>query len=143
MNEITIDNQTIGYIKLFESYARTNVYECLENEEMVLFVVGERKLADIFKKHENIIADLKTKINKRIIMAEFSSDLLTFIHNLFYRYDVREIDLIWKENITNVFIAIAPENIGKAIGKDSRNIKLMRDAIARYFKIKNVIIKQR
>ncbi len=143
MNEITVDNQTMGYIKLFESYARTNVYECLENEEMVLFVVGERKLADVFKKHENIIADLKTKINKRIIMAEFSSDLLTFIHNLFYRYDVREIDLIWKENITNVFIAIAPENIGKAIGKDSRNIKLMRDAIARYFKIKNVIIKQR
>ncbi len=143
MNEITVDNQTMGYIKLFESYARTSVYECLENEEMVLFVVGERKLADIFKKHENIIADLKTKINKRILMAEFSSDLLTFIHNLFYRYDVKEIDLIWKENITNVFIAIAPENIGKAIGKDSRNIKLMRDAIARYFKIKNVIIKQR
>lgn len=143
MNEITIDNQTMGYIKLFESYTRTNVYECIENEEMVLFVVGERKLADIFKKHENIIPDLKAKINKRILMAEFSNDLLTFVHNLFYRYDVKEIDLIWKENITNVFIEIAPENIGKAIGKDSRNIKLMRDAISRYFKIKNVIIKQR
>jgi len=143
MNEITIDNQTMGYIKLFESYTRTNVYECIENDEMVLFVVGERKLADIFKRHENIIPDLKAKINKRILMAEFSSDLLTFIHNLFYRYDVKEIDLIWKENITNVFIEIAPENIGKAIGKDSRNIKLMRDAISRYFKIKNVIIKQR
>ena len=51
MNEITLDNQTIGFIKLFESYTRTNVYECLENEEMVLFVVGEHKLAEIFKKH--------------------------------------------------------------------------------------------
>ena len=74
MNEITLDNQTIGFIKLFESYTRTNVFECLENEEMVLFVVGEHKLADIFKKHENIIADLKAKINKRIVMAEFSPD---------------------------------------------------------------------
>ncbi len=143
MNEIILDNQTLGYIKLFESYTRTNVYECLENEEMVLFVVGERKLAEIFKKHEKIITDLKEKINKRIIMAEFSQDLLTFTRNLFYRYEVREIDLIWKENTTNIFLTIAPENIGKAIGKDSRNIKLMRDAIARYFKIKNVIIKQR
>ncbi|MEM0139464.1 MAG: NusA-like transcription termination signal-binding factor [Ferroplasma sp.] len=143
MSEITIDNETIGYIKLFESYARTNVYECLENEEMILFVVGEHKLADIFKKHENIIADLKSKINKRIVMAEFSADLLTFTKNLFYRYGVNEINLSWKDNITNIFVGIAPENIGKAIGKDSRNIILMRDAIARYFKIKNVIIKQR
>ncbi len=143
MNEITMDNETIGYIKLFESYTRTNVFECLENEEMALFVVGEHKLAEIFKKNENIIADLKTKINKRIIMAEFSSDLLTFTKNLFYRYGINEINLIWKDNITNIFVGIAPENIGRAIGKDSRNIKLMRDAIARYFKIKNVIIKQR
>ncbi len=54
MNEITLDNTTLGYIKLFESYTKTNVYECLENEEMVLFVVGERKLAEIFKKHEKL-----------------------------------------------------------------------------------------
>ncbi|KJE49435.1 MULTISPECIES: NusA-like transcription termination signal-binding factor [Acidiplasma] len=143
MNEITLDNTTLGYIKLFESYTKTNVYECLENEEMVLFVVGERKLAEIFKKHEKIITDLKDKINKRILMAEYSPDLLTFVHNLFFRYDVKEIDLIWKDNATNVFVSIAPENIGRAIGKESRNVKLMRDAIARYFKIKNVIIKQR
>jgi N utilization substance protein A len=143
MNEITLDNQTIGFIKLFESYTRTSVYECLENEEMVLFVVGEHKLAEIFKKHENIIPDLKAKINKRIVMAEFSPDLLTFTKNLFYRYSVNEVNLIWKDNITNIFIGIATENIGKAIGKDSRNIKLMRDAISRYFRIKNVIIKQR
>ncbi len=76
-------------------------------------------------------------------MAEYSPDLLTFVHNLFFRYDVKEIDLIWKDNATNVFVSIAPENIGRAIGKESRNVKLMRDAIARYFKIKNVIIKQR
>jgi len=143
MNEITLDNTTLGYIKLFESYTKTNVYECLENEEMVLFVVGERKLEEIFKKHEKIITDLKDKINKRILMAEYSPDLLTFVHNLFFRYDVKEIDLIWKDNATNVFVSIAPENIGRAIGKESRNVKLMRDAIARYFKIKNVIIKQR
>ena len=86
---------------------------------------------------------MKAKINKRIVMAEFSPDLLTFTRNLFYRYGVSEINLIWKDSITNIFVGIASENIGKAIGKDSRNIKLMRDAISRYFKIKNVIIKQR
>ena len=36
----------------------------LGSEEMVLFVVGEHKQADIFKKHENIIADLKARSTK-------------------------------------------------------------------------------
>ncbi|AAT42841.1 NusA-like transcription termination signal-binding factor [Picrophilus oshimae] len=143
MNEITIDNKTLENIKLFESYAKTRVYECLENEEMILFVVGERKLAEIFKRNPDIISALKEKINKRILLAEYSSDLLTFVKNLFFKYEIREIEIYWKENQTTIYLTIAPENIGRAIGKDSRNIKLMKDAVSRYFHIKSIIIRQK
>ncbi len=143
MNEITIDNKTLESIKLFESYAKTRVYECLENEEMILFVVGERKLAEIFKRNPDIISALKEKINKRILLAEYSNDLLTFVKNLFFKYEIREIEIYWKENQTTIYLTIAPENIGRAIGKDSRNIKLMKDAVSRYFHVKSIIIRQK
>ena len=95
MKEMTVDNRMMGYIALFEKLGRVELKECLENEDMVLFLVWERKLAELFKRNANIITELKDRINKHILVAETSRDLLTLVKNLFYRFGVREIYLNW------------------------------------------------
>ncbi|AKA47760.1 antitermination protein NusA [uncultured archaeon] len=142
MKEMTVDNRMMGYIALFEKLGRVELKECLENEDMVLFLVGERKLAELFKRNANIITELKDRINKHILVAETSRDLLTLVKNLFYRFGVREIYLNWKQGQIDILVGVEQSEIGKAIGKEGRNIKLMREAVSRFYNIKSLNIKQ-
>ena len=142
MKEVTIDNKIMGYIALFERIGRVELRECLENEDMVLFIVGERKLAELFKRNSNIISELKERVNKHILVAESSRDLVTYVKNLFFRFGVKEVIVTWKEGQTDILVAVDQGEIGKAIGKEGRNIKLFREAISRGFNIKSLNIKQ-
>ena len=142
MKEITIDNKIMGYIAMFERISRVELKECLENDDMVLFIVGEKRLAEIFNRNKNIVSELKEKVNKHILLAESSRDLLMFVKNLFYRYGVKEIDITWKENMTDILVAVETTEIGKAIGKEGRNIKLLKEAVGRFFPIHSLNIKQ-
>ncbi len=142
MKEVTIDNKIMGYIALFEKIGRVELRECLENEDMVLFIVGERKPAELFKRNPNIITSLKDKVNKHILVAEFSRDLLTYVRNVFFRFKVKEIYINWKEGQIDILVSVEQSEVGKAIGKEGRNIKLFREAISRSFNIKSLNIKQ-
>ncbi|MHB1493122.1 MAG: NusA-like transcription termination signal-binding factor [Thermoplasmataceae archaeon] len=140
--EVTIDNKIMGYIALFEKTAKIPLKECLDNEDMVLFIIGEKKMAEMFAKNQNIIAQLKEHINKHILVAEISRDLLTFVQNLFFRFGTREINITWKQGRIDIQVAVDPMKTGSAIGKEGRNIRLMKDAVSRIFEIGSLSIKQ-
>ncbi|MFG1449237.1 MAG: NusA-like transcription termination signal-binding factor [Thermoplasmataceae archaeon] len=142
MKEITIDNKIMGYITLFEKVSHVEVKECSENEDMILFIVGERKLQDLFRKNENALATIRERTNKHVLVAEQSRDLITFVRNIFHRFGVREIIVTWREGSTDVLVGVNQNDVGKAIGKEGRNIKLFREAIARAFNVRSVNIKQ-
>ena len=91
MKEITIDNKIMGYITLFEKVAHVEVKECVENEDMILFIVGERKLQEIFKRNENSIQVIRERTNKHVLIAEQSRDLLTFVRNMGNLLEQRDI----------------------------------------------------
>jgi N utilization substance protein A len=139
---VVIDNRIIEYRALFEKIGRVEIRECMENEDMVIFVVGERKMAEMFQRNQNIIADLREKINKHILVAEYSRDLVSFIKNLYHRFGVTEISINWKQGQIDIQVGVELNEIGKAIGKEGRNVKLMKDIVSRFFEIKNLGIKQ-
>ncbi|MCL4420375.1 MAG: NusA-like transcription termination signal-binding factor [Candidatus Thermoplasmatota archaeon] len=142
MKEITIDNRLMGYIALFEKIGKIDVKECLENDDMVLFLVGEHKMGEMFKRNPNVMSELKEKINKHILVAEISKDLLSMVKNLYYRFKVKEIYISWKMEQTEVVVSVEQTEVGKVIGKEGRNIKLFKEALSRYFNVKSLSIKQ-
>ena len=142
MKEVTIDNRMMENIVLFEKLARTEVKEYLENEDMILYIVGEKRIGDIFKQNPEIVSRLREKTSKHILMAEQSRDLLTFVRNILLRFGIKEIYVIWRGGQTEVQVVVEQEDIGKVIGKEGRNIKLFRDAVQRLFNVKNVSVKQ-
>jgi N utilization substance protein A len=109
---------------------------------MILFIVGERKLQDLFRRNENALATIRERTNKHVLVAEQSRDLITFVRNIFHRFGVREIIVTWKEGNTDVLVGVNQNDVGKAIGKEGRNIKLFREAIVRAFNVRSVNIKQ-
>ncbi len=142
MKDIVVDNKIMGYIAIFERIAHTELKECLENEDMIIFIVGEKRMAELFKRNPSFVAELKQKTNKHILVAEASHDLINFVRNIFFRLGVKEIQVNWKEGMTDVLVSVDPMEIGKAIGKEGRNIKLFRDTVQRFFNIRNLAIKQ-
>ncbi|MHB1439605.1 MAG: NusA-like transcription termination signal-binding factor [Cuniculiplasma sp.] len=140
---IVIDNRIIEYRALFEKVTRgVQAEECMENEDMVIFIVGERRMAEMFKRNQNVILNLREKINKHILVAEYSRDLLTFIRNLYFRFGVKEIEIAWKQGSVDVQVGVDIGEVGKAIGKEGRNIKLMKEIVSRFYEVKNFGIKQ-
>jgi N utilization substance protein A len=142
MKDIVVDNKIMGYIAIFERIAHTELKECLENDDMIVFIVGEKKMAELFKRNPSFVSELKQKTNKHILVAEASHDLINFVRNIFFRLGVKEIQVNWKEGTTDVLVSVDPMEIGKAIGKEGRNIKLFRDTVQRFFNIRNLAIKQ-
>ncbi len=139
---VVIDNRIMEYRNLFEKVGRVEIKECMENEDMVIFIVPERKLSEMFQRNPNVIATLKEKINKHILVAEFSKDILVFIRNLYFRYGVKEIDIYWKQGPMDIQVGVDPNEVGKAIGKEGRNVKLMKEVVSRFYEIRNFGIKQ-
>ncbi len=142
MKEVTIDNKIMGYIALFEKLTRVELKQCLENEDMIIFVVGERRLQDVFGRNQDIISNLRDKLNKQVLVAEASRDLLTFVRNLLFRFSLKEVTVTWKGGQTDVLVAVEQMEVGKLIGKEGRNIKLFREAVGRFFPIKSMNVKQ-
>ena len=44
--------------------------------------------------------------------------------------------------MTDILVAVETTEIGKAIGKEGRNIKLLKEAVGRFFPIHSLNIKQ-
>ncbi|MGP6207354.1 NusA-like transcription termination signal-binding factor [Cuniculiplasma sp. SKW3] len=139
---VTIDNRIMELRALFDRIARVEVKECMENEDMVLFIVPERKMAEMFKRNQNVVANLKEKINKHILIAEYSRDLISFVRNLYFRFGIKEISVKWEQGQIDIQVAVDPNEVGKAIGKEGRNVKLLKDAISRFTEIRSLSIKQ-
>ena len=139
---IVIDNRIIEYRALFARVTKIEVKECMENEDMVVFIIQERKMAEMFKRNPDVVNRLREKINKHILIAESSRDLLSFIKNLYFRYGVREIDIRWNQGQIDIHVGVDPNEVGKAIGKEGRNVKLMKDIVGRFYEIRNLSIKQ-
>ena len=96
----------------------------------------------MFKRNPDVVNRLREKINKHILIAESSRDLLSFIKNLYFRYGVREIDIRWNQGQIDIHVGVDPNEVGKAIGKEGRNVKLMKDIVSRFYEIRNLSIKQ-
>ncbi|MGP6221032.1 NusA-like transcription termination signal-binding factor [Caldiplasma sukawensis] len=139
--EIIIDNKLMEYRKVFEKISRVDIKDLIENDDLVIFIVNEHRMAEMFRKNKNVVAELREKVKKSILIAEYSTDLITYVRNIFFRYKVNEIHVTWRETGMDVQVSVDPAEIGKAIGKDGKNIKMIRDLVARSYNVKTMGVK--
>ena len=82
--DIVLTEDTLRFIKLFESITKANVMDCMETEDKLVFVVekGQGNTA-VGKKGEHVIK-LKEKTGKNIQVVEYSDDPEQFVMNVFH-----------------------------------------------------------
>ena len=140
MAEVTFDEQTIKYVALFQDMTRTTVVDCVDAQDRLIFVVKEGDIGKAIGKKGEHVAKLKRLFNKDIHIVEFSDEPEKFVANVFRNYDVKEVSIEQRGDITHATVTVDSSKKGRAIGKEGRNLRVSRDLIARHHPIQSVSV---
>jgi len=135
---IVFDTEAIKTINLFETVSQASVKDCIIMDDRIYFLVEEGELKKI-RENGQLIKNLERMLNKKILIFEYSRDLLIFLKN-----SIRGIREIKIRNEKEEKIAeISVENSAKSlvIGKNGKNIKALRQILKRNYNIDKLVIR--
>lgn len=141
MAEITFTEETIQYVRLFSDLTQTNVVDCVDATDRVIFVVKTGEVARAIGKGGEHVQLLRKRMNRDVHVVEYSDDPRQFVANVFRNYDVRKVDIETRESgIVHATVTVDPAKKGRAIGKAGKNLRVFRDLIARHHPIQSVSV---
>ncbi|MEM0349017.1 MAG: NusA-like transcription termination signal-binding factor [Candidatus Caldarchaeum sp.] len=139
---VKLTEKEIKYIQMFEAVTGAAVVDCVDDEDIITFVVRQGDLKKALTGHGAKIKELVRIFRKRIKVVEYSTEVTVFIKNLLYPAEVIEPVRV-SEKPDGKKIAVVNVNLrdkGVAIGKDGKNINLARLLVKRHFNIDHVAI---
>jgi N utilization substance protein A len=140
MGEVTFTGETLRYAKFFTSITKTNVVDCVEVENRLIFVVSAGEIGKAIGKGGENVTLLRKKLGKDVYVIEFSNTPETFIRNVFRAYDVKKVEIEERGDVIHATVTVAATEKGRAIGRDGRNLRVARDLIARHHPIQSVSV---
>lgn len=131
---IKLDSDTIQKLAIFESITRTNLKDCIEDEDEIYFIVNSKDLGKAIGKSAINIKALEKKFRKKIILIGFEQDPKDFAINLLKPMNVKSMSIENEALIITIFAS--SKNF------PSKKVKKAKMLLTKYFNnIKNVIIK--
>jgi N utilization substance protein A len=140
MTEIRLDNRILLHINLFENVTHTPVKDCVETEDKVIFMVDNGNISQAVGKSGENVSRLRKALDKTIQIIEYSPDPIQFVKSVFHPYEVEDVVIEARGNVTHATVKVSPALKAKAIGKAGRNLKVARDIISRHHKIQSVSV---
>jgi N utilization substance protein A len=140
MTNITLDQNTIRFISVFEKITKTHVRDCIETSDKLIFIVAKGQIgAAIGKRGENV-KRLHELFKKNLDVIEYSDDPERFLKNIFHNYKIKGVEIEKRGNKVHAIVSVESKDKGKIIGKDGRNLKLARDILIRHHDIEGLTI---
>ncbi len=119
-----------------EGITRAPIVDCVERDNRITFIVGKGKLGKAVGKEAHNIKKLEKFFRKEIRFVEYDEDIKQFIINLFKPF---RLDRIVFDEVKNIVSVVVNEHDkGKAIGKEGRNIKILREIAKRQHGINEI-----
>jgi len=148
---IKIDRKTMELISLFNNISGAIIKDCIifkspeNNSEIIIFLVKKEDVGKAIGKAGENVKDLTSKLQKKIDVIPWSQNLNEFIQFIFNTtkntINVQNIEVKESRNKKKtVIISVAPQDRGKAIGKEGSMIKKIKELVVRHFEVDNVII---
>jgi len=138
---LKFDTETIRLITFFENITGAPVKDCIiENgSNTVYFVIEEGKVGVAIGKNGNSVKNAEKMIGKCIKLFEFSKDPITFVKKLMPK--TTEIKIKNESGKTTVEVKVEKKDRALIIGRDSRNLKVLKELLQRNHQINDLIIK--
>ncbi len=140
MTNITLDKSTLGYISVFEKVTRTQVKDCIETPDKLVFVVANGQIrAAIGRRGENV-KRLHDMLKKNLDIIEYSDDPATFVKKIFHNFKIKDVKIEKRGNRVHATVSVESKDKGKIIGRDGKNLKLAREILNRHHEIQSLSI---
>jgi N utilization substance protein A len=141
MGEITFSKETLQYINIATNCTKCKIIDCVETEDRVVFVVEKGQLGLAIGSNAKNLERLKKLFNKNVKFVEYDSDGEKFIYNLFKPFKVLNVKLEKRRDGTYIAkIEVDVRDKSKAIGKNGKNIEIIRKLAQRHHPISDVQI---
>lgn len=140
---IKITEREMRYISLFEAATGANIIDCLEYRDVVVFVVGEGEMPRVLAKKGAKIQSFSRLIKKKVKVVEYSDDSAKFIQNALQPARLLEpVRITERADGRKIAVALVdPKYRAIAIGKEGKNIDLVRILAKRHHNVDHVIIR--
>jgi transcription termination/antitermination protein NusA len=140
MPEITLDTESLGYIRLFEERTGARVKDCLAAEDKLVFLVMPGEVHKAVGPGGVLVDRLKGMLKKEIQVVEWSDEPETLTKNIFYWYSPKKVDLVPKGKGRHATVTVDPAWKARAIGKAGKNLKVARAILVRHTDIQSVSV---
>ena len=141
MTEIMLSNETMQYINMASSIIRTDVLDCYVADDRLIFIVKKGQLGMAIGSKAKNLEKLRRLFKKNIKFVEFDNDKEKFILNLCKPYKTTGITLEGEGDAAIARVAVEHSDKSKLIGRNGRNIDIIRKLAHRHHSIKDVQIK--
>ena len=140
MSKIMLSTETMQIINLASNIIKTDIIDCMNTDEMLVFVIRKGFLGIALGPKAKNIERLKNSFKKNIKFVEYNEDKQKFIINLCKPYNVNNVII---DNIGDSIVAkieVESRDKSKLIGKGGRNIEIIRTLAKRHHSLKDVQI---
>src|SRR5579863_10427714 len=138
MPEVAFDNETLGYIRLFEERTGARVKDCLEAEDKLVFLVYPGEIHKAVGPGGVLVDRLKGLLHKEIQVVEYSDDPESLVKNVFYVFTPKRVDFAPKGKGRHATVTVDPAWKARAIGKAGKNLKIARAILMRHSDVVSV-----
>lgn len=133
--KITLDNNTIQAISMFEKITGATVIDSLSDEDTFYFVVSNGQYGLAVGKGGMKVKNAEKIFKKNIKVFEHNDDAKLYVKSLIPEAQ----DVKIENNIATV--KIKPNERSKVIGKAGKNIRIVTQLLERAFEIKEIKLK--
>ena len=133
--KLKLDQNKIQTINLFQTVTGCSVLDCMSEDDIIIFIVNEGQYGLAVGKNGVKIKNAEKVFKKNIRVLEYSKELENFVKNL-----VPEAQEITIEDKT-IIIKLKQSDRAKVIGRQGRNIKIIKTFLSDLFDIQDVKIK--
>ena len=136
---ISFDNETIRLITLFENITGAPVKDCLVDDKTIYYVVEKGTVGMAIGKEGSSVKSAEKIIGKSIKVFEFSSDVSEFVRKLI----PQALEISIKNQSEKTIVEVKVEKQAKAIiiGREGKNLKILKEIIQRCSNVDNVLVK--
>jgi len=132
--------QTLRYISLFEAATNVDVKDCIEKDELIIFIVYPHTIKKVLQNRGEKVQKLRKMLQKNVMVVEYSPDVSKFVYNIFRRYGVKNVKVNNENGEFSIVVYVDPREKARAIGRDGKNLRLAKEIISRHFPLKNLIV---
>jgi N utilization substance protein A len=140
MGQVTFNEDTLGYVTIFQNVTMCTVLDCVDTGEKIIFVVGKGEASRAIGRKGETVARVRLLLKRDIQIIEFSEKPEEFVANVFHAYDVKKVEIEDRDGVTHATVTVESTKKGRAIGKEGKNLRMARDLIARHHAIESVSV---